>query len=838
MRGHMKKIFDKITTVFLTVLLFGGMFAGCSESGKSQDFNVKVVPATVKYKLDESVESFGDEVFLSAAASEYESTQVIITPERNITDLEIEITSLTNGKNEISAENIQLYWEHYIYLGSNDIKNSEKTGFTEGYYPDALVPYALRKGAGENRVKAGENQGIWITVKTDENTVAGTYKGTLNLKDGNYVESVPVTLKVYDFALSDENHFMTAFAIWDGMPDDMLFGAYHSTDAQISENYYEFMLDYRISPTHIPNMSRLTLDEQKETFLEYIKRENVGSLALPYTVTTTEVGFNTENMLYILRALAEEAVSNPSILDKAYAYFTFIDEPVAATYPRVKLVNETFLSLLEQVADEKLSASGLEETKAKFLDIECVNTTAYTQEKVDARLVSGDGNVGIDTWCPTFDWFNSEKYRYESAERLAAGDGVWWYGCVEPRNPFPTFHVNDHLMPQRFVSWMQMEYGIEGQLFWATNAYEQYSYEKYDYVYRDVWKDAVAFPSAPGDGYLTYPGYRYGQYSPIPTIRLDNFRAAQEDYEYLYLLKRLFEENKPAQISYDFNTYVLNLYKQLYQGVIARNDSSIFDSVRKELANLIELASRGIFVDMSTNVFNNNCVVTVYSESEIKNVTLNGKALQANMASGQYVFTGNFIVDSKNQYADIALVCGEDSFEVSRFTGGNYEAYGKFDSDAELGGVSVSKCNRLGNDDVKAELSDKAQNGKSLKVTYEVPDKPTLGYLPTVTVKNTAGLNFESGEIFRAEVYNESDRFVELSIMLTDGNGKTETLYKAYLKPGVWNEIEILASNADVKLLNRKDIREIRFIVESLMSEEDNMTLYFDNIFLSQREVL
>lgn len=829
-----KKLFSKILAVSLSAVFCMGIFAACNKDSE-QAFNAKVVPATVKYKLDEEITDYSESVSISVAGNEYESTQIIIRPDRNIRSLDVEVTDLTNGGNVIPADQIDIYWEHYIFIDQNDIDNGERTGFTEGFYPDALVPIDLRIEAGENMVRAGENQGIWLTVKTSAETPAGVYSGEVILKGDNHTETVPMYVRVFDFSLSSENHFMTAFAIWDGMPDDMLFSAYQSTDPQIAENYYDFMLDYRVSPTHIPNMSKLSLAEQTETFLEYLKKENVGSLALPYTTTTDTVGFNTANMEHILRALADAAVTDNSILDKVYAYFTFIDEPTSASYARVKIINETFHNLLVKVANEKLSASGLAETKEKFLDIECVNTTAYTQDKVDAGLITDENNIGIDTWCPTFDYFNSESYRYQMNVRKEEGDGVWWYGCVNPRNPYPTFSVNDHLMPQRFVAWMQMEYGIEGQLFWATNAYQQYSYELLDYEYRDVWKDPVAFPSAPGDGYLTYPGYKYGLYSPIPTIRLDNFRAGQEDYEYLYHLKELYEENAPAQMNADFNTYVSNLYRQLYQGVIARNDSHIFENVRLELANLIELAEKGIFVDMSTNILNNNCIVTVYSETPLSEVTLNGKELSASSSQGWNTYRGNFIVSAQNEYANVSVAAGQDKLSVSRYTGGTNSFYSAFDNASDLEYVTVSKSDRFGIDDVVAELSDKSVNGKSMKVTYTVPESPVLGYLPTVTVENSAGLDFSTGEVFRMDVYNESERNIELTIMITDGNGRSETLYKAYLLAGQWNRIEVLASNADVRTLDLKNIREMRLVCESLTSAADNMVLYFDNICLTNR---
>lgn len=273
----------------------------------------------------------------------------------------------------------------------------------------------------------------------------------------------------------------------------------------------------------------------------------------------------------------------------------------------------------------------------------------------------------------------------------------------------------------------------------------------------------------------------------------------------------------------------------MYQGVIARNDSHIFENVRLELANLIELAEKGIFVDMSTNILNNNCIVTVYSETPLSEVTLNGKELSASSSQGWNTYRGNFIVSAQNEYANVSVAAGQDKLSVSRYTGGTNSFYSAFDNASDLEYVTVSKSDRFGIDDVVAELSDKSVNGKSMKVTYTVPESPVLGYLPTVTVENSAGLDFSTGEVFRMDVYNESERNIELTIMITDGNGRSETLYKAYLLAGQWNRIEVLASNADVRTLDLKNIREMRLVCESLTSAADNMVLYFDNICLTNR---
>ena len=53
--------------------------------------------------------------------------------------------------------------------------------------------------------------------------------------------------------------------------------------------------------------------------------------------------------------------------------------------------------------------------------------------------------------------------------------------------------------------------------------------------------DPLAFPGANGDGYILYPGRKYGIHGPIGTMRLEMIRDGQEDYEYLYILEELLK---------------------------------------------------------------------------------------------------------------------------------------------------------------------------------------------------------------------------------------------------------------------------------------------------------
>lgn len=99
----------------------------------------------------------------------------------------------------------------------------------------------------------------------------------------------------------------------------------------------------------------------------------------------------------------------------------------------------------------------------------------------------------------------------------------------------------------------------------------------------------MAFPGANGDGFLTYPGVRYGIDAPLGTIRLDAVRDAQEDYEYLWLLERLVSEaNEKYGTEIAGEALLRDLYDSLYSGSIAVTDPYAVLNAREEVARMIE----------------------------------------------------------------------------------------------------------------------------------------------------------------------------------------------------------------------------------------------------------
>ena len=87
----------------------------------------------------------------------------------------------------------------------------------------------------------------------------------------------------------------------------------------------------------------------------------------------------------------------------------------------------------------------------------------------------------------------------------------------------------------RVASWMQYECGIEGILYWEIVHWQNLADPYKDLTYNNF--------GSGGEGILLYPGARYGLKTPVSSIRLEQIRAGQQDYEYIYMLNEYLVAN-------------------------------------------------------------------------------------------------------------------------------------------------------------------------------------------------------------------------------------------------------------------------------------------------------
>ena len=132
--------------------------------------------------------------------------------------------------------------------------------------------------------------------------------------------------------------------------------------------------------------------------------------------------------------------------------------------------------------------------------------------------------------CPQFQLVSPQNQRETFLSRF---NHSWFYGCVNPQLPYPSYHMDTPLIGQRMIPWMQYYYGFEGSLYYCVNMFS--TSDQGEAIARDVWTDPMVGNTA-GDGMLLYPGSKYKIFGPITSMRLENIRNSMEDYELFYLM--------------------------------------------------------------------------------------------------------------------------------------------------------------------------------------------------------------------------------------------------------------------------------------------------------------
>ena len=809
----------KVCTLIMAVAVFGITVVGCTEETSAA---IWTAPSTVKYMLEQSPDySYGNTLKIEMAQNEYESAQLIVTPETNIKSYDVTVSDLRDDEgNTISSSSIDVYAEKYIEV------KTVTTSFASGFYPDAIVPLELVQQAGEDLIKSGQNQAFLITVKTESDTPAGTYEGTVTLKLNNTERKIDVCVTVYDFSISSSSHMQTSFGLW---TDFFSYVTENASDETL-DNYIKTLLKYRVStiPGRIGSFSE---EEMIGYYAKWLSLPECSHLEIPYTTVnaTSPSGksyysFDVEYMRKFLTGIIKASTDDNNLIGKLSLSFSTYDEPKASQYEYVCLVSEAFQNLKNELAEDiTLFAPGVKDAvKESLKKIPCVTTTHYSDAL--ARDYENGDYYGVDTWCGKYDYYDSALNRYYLQKQIEKGDGSWWYGCISPTNPYPSYHIDDNLLSARLINWMMMDYGITGNLYWCTNLWATYDGS---YTYRDVWTEALAFPGANGDGYLIYPGDRYGINDAIASLRLEAVRDGMEDYEYLYVLKGL-SEKLAAEYSvkdYDFNESIRDIYRILYSGTVSLNDANAFSMAKNQIMQMIVAAKKGVLLDCAANYASGKVEVNVYTGSSAKSVSIDGINAAPRISGSGKMYSASVFSDG---FINVSVSSEADSTVISRYAGGVAATLFSARSESEVAEVKVTDFNEYdGIQDVMVSLSDLyAESGKSLKVSFTAVD--SAAYQPGFSIATDC--NATNAQGIRFSVFNPQSEPIVLSVTVENSAGKKETLSADVAYPGERREVYFA-------LPSRFDSSSVKKVTVNATTPQDLafFDLYIDNVALVQR---
>lgn len=631
---------------------------------------------------------FAPEIDVYAAKGEYEGSQIILSPDKNIGSVTFETQELKSGNDTFEKANIEVFYEKYVHVTKvYDVAGGAKAG----WYPDALVPMDAIVKAGENTVKKGENQGIYVRFNVGLDQPAGVYEGKFTLKYDGTKKEIPVRLEVKDFTISEESHSRSLFIHeW-----QYRLGELDSTQAML-EKYIEAGLEYRICPSTVV-LERSFDDEGVAYFVEkavrFMKNPKCTHVSLPFDgkVVDGQNAFNTESMKKILRKFVEASVrDNTDYIAKLGCHL--VDEPqLNNTFEKTKVMTRLFRETKKAIAEEIAADTSIEKTLREKLAYSAEHIVGAVTGKYEEKYAEH-----VDVWCPQVDYCDTEAERAVYAEDYER----WWYTCISPRAPYPTYHTEDTLLSARSMGWMQAEYDVKGVLFWATDVYAEYDGSKYVNIEDFYEGNASRFPQVNGDGYLFYPGKKYGIDGPIGSLRLEAIRDGLEEYEILYALKEKYAEDGS-----DVSSLIKMMRSDLYSDTTVSATNASFASARKMLYSIPLITNSDADVritDVKQTDFNKYGATITTADNGYDLYSGGKKVTNYATENGRRIYTVETTLSESVNNLDVRVEKDGKSYSFVLPLGGKVSVYG---ADKLLSGFAKV------NAEVKGEVVDGATVG-------------------------------------------------------------------------------------------------------------------------------
>ncbi|MBQ3527831.1 MAG: DUF4091 domain-containing protein [Clostridia bacterium] len=256
MKKLLKNLFLCVVTAALLTALLIGVFSSSAASDDPADSYQKQTAPYEDPSIDLWFEHSFKKVFTSdttssgmdtysvyMAKNEIENAQFVLYSDTTHTGLTAEVSQFTNENGDkIKTE---LLYEMYVTtenLNTTSVLGSteENTIIREGETPDPLAPFWCIEAF---QLNGGKSQAFLIKLRTTADTPSGWYSAQVDIKDakGNIIKTATVFAYVWDFELSEETAFQSAFII----QNNKNFGGSY-------KQFYDYLLENRLVGMDVP----------------------------------------------------------------------------------------------------------------------------------------------------------------------------------------------------------------------------------------------------------------------------------------------------------------------------------------------------------------------------------------------------------------------------------------------------------------------------------------------------------------------------------------------------------------------------------------------------------
>ncbi len=497
----------------------------------------KIRPAFLQSIQNHAVNS---SISLVAAQGETESAQIVFHSDHPLRLQNLSVSNLTridaansamtsgDGSSTISSNHLILAPLGFVIEKSTD----ELQRF--GYWPDPIMTHLA-----EFTTQPGLLHALWFRVQVPQNTLPGTYEGTVAMSLNDQSLSIPVSLRVLDFQLPE----------WSHMP--FVAGGAGAPGSNINQHF----LSYGILPGSIYGYP--SGDPQK-TFAEWSKLRapmyGIGYLpgGSPGTWPGRFPDFKVPQKQ--LDAWAKEIQSR---LDAAKA------EGMTGT-PYVYLWDEAekeWSKAFKQTADM---------IREQFPGMFII-TTAHIPEL-------GEQKSSYDAWVA----LTSKLGTYETTPNPSKdGAELWIYVCNSPTLPFDNVFVSSKgSATRRLPGWIAHSLRASGFLYYhfSLNSSSQ------PILGSDVFTDWRVI--ADGDGDFLQMGPK----GPLPSQRMELLRDGLEDFDYIYIASQELQRLSEFELSDNMRKRVENVKRILQPTRTHLKDTTPeSERIRRDLSERLEL---------------------------------------------------------------------------------------------------------------------------------------------------------------------------------------------------------------------------------------------------------
>ena len=625
-------------------------------------------------------------------------------------------------------------------------------------------------------------------------------------------------------------------AIGNPFYQELMGGALDNTP-EMYEKYNEYFLDHRINVNNLiyPQLSQA---QQIAKLREYCN--DIRVTAYSYIQEYYDVAGTEEKM----RILIENSDPEHNLLKKNFIYA--LDEPYRNEHKASEYAKQ-IVDLLISLANEYQDAGLLDDYGLTWEDIAGQDIlAAFTCESLSTEI------EGLRTYCPSISGYKSQATRDGYARRRAEAytgannelaennfADTWWYTATGPNEPLPNQHMDAELYPLRAANWMQFEYDVKGYLNWGAFVYvdtETLNLEVWDNA--DIYNDpADAIKATNGDGYLVYPGLKFGIDAPIPSLRFQAMTDGFEDYEYLYLFEQLANEYASQYGELALDELLTPLYRSIYTDVEAYRDPEAILQARETLASYIEMLASDlhalVFVG-DANINANSVSVDIYAKQ--------GSVFSMNGQEYTGVACGNGIKITvecnlaQSTYMEGTLKNGSESFPLKVFLSEQVRGATTADSLTELEKFLPSQ--RIGSPKDHIQLSlDTTLDRTTVKAVFgaclNAESYELASYTPAVSFSKETMFgehSIDEVETVTVNVYNPSKESVDVMLQLRSGTKKKQ-LAKVTLTSG-WNKISV-PNVKEVQWAYKDQVTAFSIAIN--INIEQDVVLYFGDIYFTYK---